>query len=338
MACAGREGTPVLTLSHRRNHRAIASPSRARARAKLAVVQTDAERIEFINAAFYRGEPDGHLFTRLCLLLAHASDPAAASRTLDAGVHVYGVRIQVPFEEPDPVEVEKYLTIEVVMLAQHAIETCLRLFLGHASGEKCPPMSIASLTSPSDFREKLDMILSEEHAGDLRIEVGNVLFGISSKDAPDAIATRDACVPMVRDLAEYWLRDAPLYNALKHGLAGAPGSAVMQLGLTPDEDTMTVIGSGTSIEFLRRGKLPDVGTVWQSATKWVDLHESMAAAAMAIQLIGNIWSIAKYRYANAPRPERLCFPKDARLRDFAKPTGMLRDLAFNQFQVMRKRA
>ena len=55
-------------------------------------------------------------------------------------------------------------------------------------------------------------------------------------------------------------------TALKHGLEGAAGSAVVRLGAQPNYEHMTVIGEGASIEYLRRADVDGQGTVWQSAT------------------------------------------------------------------------
>ena len=296
---------------------------------------TDTERFQRMNEAFFRGEPADYIFKRFAVLMAFATDTEAVTGSLASGVELHGAYVETAPETPiDTAEVAKYVTIESTLLAHHSVEALLRLFLGHCSQPECPPLVVASLTSPIQFRERLGMILDENLLDDLQREVGMVVVGVPRDDTADRLATRDDCAYVIRDLAEFWLRDASLYNALKHGLAGAAGSAVVRLGAAPDDEHMTVIGEGASIEYLRRADVDGQGTVWQSATTWIDLHKTFAAITIALQLIQNIWSLARWRYVAGDVPAQLHVPT-VRLKDLAKPSGMVRDMAFNQFQVVK---
>ncbi len=290
-----------------------------------------------MNEAFYRGAPADYIFTRLALLMAFEQDTEAVAQALQSGVDLHGVHIEAAPDTPiDSAEVAKYVTIESTLLAHHSVEALLRLFLAHCSQPECPPLAVASLTSPVQFRERLDMILDDNLLDDVQREVGMIVVGVHRDDTDERLAMRNGCAAIIRDLAEFWLRDASLYNALKHGLAGAAGSAVFRLGTSPDDDdATTVFGEGVSIEYLRRAEVNGQGTVWQSATTWIDLHETFAAITLSSQLIDNLWSLARWRYVAGDTPMRLHVPT-GRLKDLAKPSGMVRDLAFNQFQVVKR--
>ena len=298
-------------------------------------VMTDAERFQQLNESFYRGDPADYIFTRLAILMAFEHDTPRVTQSLASGLELHGVRIRTEPEPPvEAVEVAKYVTIESTLLAHHAVEALLRLFLGHCSQPECPALIVASLTSPAQFRERLAMILDDGLLDDLQREVGMNVVGIGREDGADRLALRDNCAYLFRDLAEFWLRDAALYNALKHGLAGAPGSAVFRLGTQPGDEHMTVVGEGASIEYLRRARVEGQGDVWQSVTSWIDLNETFGAITLSLQLIQNIWSLARWRYVASVAPIQLQVPT-VRLKDLAKPSGMVRDVAFNHFQVIK---
>lgn len=297
---------------------------------------THDERFQRMNEAFYRGEPADYIFTRLAILMAFAKDTEGTSQALASAIELHGVYLETEAGPPvDPEEVAKYVTIESTVLAHHSVEALLRLFLGHCSQPECPPLEVASLTSPAQFRQRLAMVLDDDVLDDLQREVGMVVVGVHRNDDADRLAVRDHCALVIRELAGFWLRDASLYNALKHGLAGAAGSAVLRLGNQPADEHMTIVGEGASIEYLRQAEVDGGGKVWQSATTWIDLNETFAAITISLQLIQNVWSLARWRYIAGQAPVQLHVPT-ARLKDLAKPSGMIRDMAFNQFQVVKR--
>ena len=123
---------------------------------------------------------------------------------------------------------QHFLRIETHHLKHLAIETLLRMFLGHRRFPACPWYEISKLTNPGKFKDIVRKSIVEAEPDDLQSAVLDVLLGRSGDltTATDSdLDTSDNLSGFLRSFATDWLNEAKSYNATKHGLTAIPGAA-----------------------------------------------------------------------------------------------------------------
>jgi len=183
------------------------------------------ERIDYLNSAFYMGDPSAYLRTRLHMVLLVAARSNELEQLGNEGLTFEGVTIS-PISaddepEADPERLDTYVTTEVVLLQHHAAEAVLRNYVAHATQPGLPWVDLADRRKFWEFkrliRDKLVDGLPD------RAEIGKVCLG--NRSAPDDHdkdsweAAIDGLAAFLRSMALTFLDDAPVYNALKHGLS-----------------------------------------------------------------------------------------------------------------------
>ena len=266
-----------------------------------------------IRGAFYRAEPVDYFMTRLGQVLQHAENPNKLAADFKRGIRAQNLLLRIGDVSWSEVELQHHLIIEAISIAHHATETLLRLFLAHARSQEDAAIDIAATYRPSEFKDEVrSWIATDGHLDELREHYGLWIGGIGPAAPADQLAQRDREVPLLQDLARYWLDEAPLYNALKHGLAAVPSQAELVIGA----DTGAMSLTGPSIVYLVRSPIDKRHTQLSQRTQWIDLQQTFATALQAVFMIENLWGIAKYRYASAEMPKLKHTFTDLRLSSF----------------------
>lgn len=276
---------------------------------------SDDPSVRHVNERFYSSDPADYLETKLHLLILAGAKQAELGDLLVDGVEFSGVTLTfVPNDEPaqEP-DLSSYLAIESQQLLHHAAETALRLYFAHIPGPLPPWIELASNRSFAKFKREVDDRLVRGRPTD--DEVALVCLGARE---PYADATQEAWVGAIdgirtflREFGRRFLDDAPIYNAIKHGVGVAPGAAVVLMDAH-------VIGSGTSLEFPEASSWDKANAYrdWSLTTRWIDMQESLALVEVAVRLIESIWAIGRYRHLGQQAGvDRVFFPTDMRPTD-----------------------
>lgn len=275
------------------------------------------------NEAFYRADPGDYLLTRLELLLLAGGRRRELADLLKQGVSFAGFTVgpepadAIAAEPVAEESLEPFLTVESQQLLHHASETVLRLFVVHASRGQVPWVTLASERSFSAFKRLVseEFVDSEPSA---RL-VGYVCLG--SKTAPDGTDPGEwnnaiaGITAFLRRFAVIFLDDAPIYNAIKHGLGVSAGDAIVMINGHQ-------MGGGPSVDFPQSGEWEGDTRTWRLTTRWVDVGESLGLIRVATQMISSIWRVGRYRRIGGEAGGRLFYPVDLRPEELREPGRM----------------
>jgi hypothetical protein len=221
--------------------------------------------------------------------------------------------------EVDSASVVKYVSTESQVLLHHAAETVVRLFLAHRDTPPCPWLEMAGETIFWQFKDRVDReIVQHQRPGVLEAQAALAFLGRrEAGPAEDLDVWTDAAqnlAAFLRTVAERWLKEANVYNTMKHGLAVLPGNALFQL---LDEDGKPLrLGEGVSVEFLEPTRWEAGRRYWQLTTKWLDVQESLGLVEIACMMIDSLWSVARCRYVGSPAAGQVFFPAGLKPADF----------------------
>ena len=210
-----------------------------------------------------------------------------------------------------------FVTAEAEVLAHHAGETLLRLYLAHEFSAEtrpppCPSLDLARLRTISQFKDQVrHRFGSDSNPGETANldAVARVFHGSPAREtltpAPPADLWEKSLANIesyLRAFARQHLDSAPLYNAAKHGLAVTPTETGIQWG-----DGSLVKVEGPAIQYLEVRRDDHGRPRWQQVTHWVKADRQMALAFRTCQLIDMLWEVARHRYLAARRsaPYRL---------------------------------
>ena len=180
-------------------------------------------------------------------------------------------------EQSDEAFRQHFLRIETHHLKHLAIETLLRMFLGHRRFPPCPWYKISSFTKFWEFKDVVRETIVEAEPDALQSGVLDVLLGRSGNltTATDSdLDASDNLSRFLRSFARDWLNEAKSYNATKHGLTAIPGAAHLSIGEEGEE--MVDIGYGDSLQHLSHGQWEDNERVWSVTTRWIQLEQAVA--------------------------------------------------------------
>lgn len=250
-----------------------------------------------LNENFYSGDPAGYFRIRSNMLMLAAGASDEVQRLLEAGVRYDGLismELGRSAEERDDLDVA-YLVTESQALLHHVSEALIRLFLAHASGPACPWMEVASLRQFSDFKEQVAVLAHHTWPTELADSVPHVFFGGAPKE-PDLSTdeARETVTQLLRHLAAGLLKDANLYNSVKHGMA-VVGSRDAYVTLATGGGEPLMGSHGPSIAFLESESEGNT-RVWKVSRRWLSIRQAMWMSQLAIVEIDALWAIARARY------------------------------------------
>jgi hypothetical protein len=274
---------------------------------------------ERVTASFYSAEPAEYVLLRLVGLVSQIGYPGDHTALLRRGLDMYGLSIKVAPDVDTSEALERYARVESTALAHHAIEAFIRLFIAHASGDDSPALAVAQELNFATFKKHVrNRLVDDQDPDHMRLAVSSVMLAATPESVAQEIVDRFST--LIRDLAQLWLDDAPLYNVVKHGLAAGTTSERVSIAPTPDGPHM-IMNEGDALEYLifKRGDAKGEKR-WFSRTHWVDVQENVTAAFLTYCLTDSLWRLAKWRYGVTGRPESGPFiPHHGRLRDFLPP-------------------
>jgi len=205
-----------------------------------------------------------------------------------------------------------FVSAEAELLAHHAGETLLRLYLAHefAAGgpaPSCPPLDLARLRSFTEFKERVRLRFGERSDAEDREHRNAVARVFHATDVRENLLPAPPPVDLwekslaniegyLRAFAHQHLERAPLYNAAKHGLALTPTEMSVQM-----DDGSLLKAEGQVIQYLEVRDDRHDRPRWQQVTHWVKADRQMALVFRTCQLIEALWETARYRYLASRR-------------------------------------
>jgi hypothetical protein len=230
--------------------------------------------------------------------------------------------------------------MESQVVLHHAAKAVIRLFLAHVGAPPCPWLELASETSFSRFKRKVDdQLLRPRRRGVLEAEAAWVFLGrrnaFPDEELDDWTSAIENLAKFLRTFAERWLKESRVYNALKHGLAIVPGDAVFQL--LDDDGKAVRLGEGASVELLEATPWEDDRRAWQITTRWLDVQESLALVEIACLMIESLWLVARHRYVAGVAEGRLFFPSGLKPTDLRGPRSSIHTFSWKLLEERRTR-
>jgi hypothetical protein len=294
----------------------------------------EADEVQRLNEAFYATQPHDYFATRLTLLMVAAAKPEVINHALVDGLE-YGTlkigRDAAADEEPDE-EGERqavaFVAGDAMNLLQHVSETVLRYYLAHCPDPQgrlraCPWLTIADEVNFAAFKRAVERRFADdatELTAKRRDDVTIAFYLARNGGTDDPVELErlarsvDEIEGWLRHFARYFLDDARLYNAMKHGLAVRPGQSMVEVKTPADEERVArgerplIHQDGPSIEYLGRTG-PD--EPFKRVTRWIRPDVAMAEARIANWMLEQIWTIGRTRYVDLPagtaKPMRLRF-------------------------------
>lgn len=250
-----------------------------------------------LNEEFYAGDPAGYFRTRLNMLLLAAGASGEVERLLDAGVRYEGlvtVQLGHSSEERGDLHVV-YLVTESQALLHHVSEALIRLFLAHAAATPFPWIEVGALRQFAQFKEQVAVLATSTWPKELTAAVPRVfLGGVPRSHKESAVEAASAITRLLRHLASGLLKDANLYNSVKHGMA-VVGSEDAYVTIATEGGQPFMGSSGPSVAFLESEKTGDE-RVWKVTRRWLSLRQAMWMSQLAVVEIDALWAIARARY------------------------------------------
>jgi len=248
---------------------------------------------------YYSASPASYFMARWNLLMLSAAEPDAVGALLVAGIEYDGITAKIedrPQTEADERQHLAFLITESQSLLHHISESLIRLFLAHAGQPVSPWLEMASLNPFWKFKAQVALLTHSHWPDGLEDEVLPVFLGRPRKDqTAQVLEAKTASIRLIRILSEHLLKDAPLYNSVKHGLtvvAGHAGFSVIS------EQTGQGFGSsGTAVAFLEREKCPG-GHTWKHTRQLVSIRRTLWLSHLAITQIEALWTIAMWPYSD----------------------------------------
>ena len=297
-----------------------------------------AARYQQLNERFYNADPADYFRIRLSTLLLVAGRTGDLLGLLQEGVEYGRIRAAADADaEVDAASVARYVAMESQVLLHHAAEALIRLFLAHAGSPPCPWFVLSAETNFSRFKKRVeDQLVKPRRREALEEEAAFILLGrrhLGPGEDPAKWSNATENLTMfLCVLAERWLKDSRVYNAMKHGLAVIPGDALFQI--LDDDGKAIRFGEGTSIEYLepREWEKDERGRrhrrEWQTTIRWLDIQEALGLVEVAGLMIDSLWLVAKHRYLGNDAEGRLFFPAGLKPADLRGPRSSVQTFSW----------
>jgi hypothetical protein len=271
------------------------------------------ESQQIVNEAFYEVPPSSYFRRRLATLLAVA-DSQSGIEGLLSQPRSYG-KITLTHTPPEgenrQTEVDAFVTSESQVLAHHLFETLLRMYLAHANHSPCPPIELARLRTPGDFKAAVNKRFIKHEATQENIQ--NISEVFQGADSPSV--TADArqrylagsvnIEKYLRRFASLHLTGADMYNAAKHGFNVSPRNREvwisadgMQAGvggvarLNPAD---SLRHEGRALGHMAR-KWSNNRETWQLVIDWLDVERTLFYCARATEFLHMLWVVGQGRH------------------------------------------
>lgn len=199
--------------------------------------------------------------------------------------------------ESDRAFQQHYLRIETHHLKHLAIETLLRLFLGHKDSPECPWFEISKEFNFRKFKETVDTLIVNDWRDTLQSDVAFVFLGHSgdlTTASEEVLNYSSNLARFLRLFAGDWLQEANSYNATKHGLTAVPGEANLSIRVSPDR--MVEIAYGDRLAHLSTKGWSDGRRDWAVTTRWIRKEHAVPSIYVTIQMLRALWKVARVRY------------------------------------------
>ena len=310
------------------------------------------EVMDQLNKQFYRDcGPAEYLFIRLSTLCVVGGAKDAFTDILAEGVEFGGTNLQLAYtEQPDEIvppsshstedtERDYFIRIESHHLKHLAIETLLRLFLGHINVPLCPWVEMSKVTY--DFKKRVEAQIVNADREDLQADIRQIMLGLPrsgtvlneeqrERDMSDILA--DVLCLFAAD----WLDEAKSYNATKHGLTAVPGAAEFSIG--PQGEEQVNIASGDSLAHLVHSKW-DKNTAtrqWSSVTRWITISYAVTTVVLVRFMIQALWNVARARYGLTDSFRPLIWPPSFTIDELRKLKAGSTELSLSLFEEYKR--
>lgn len=195
--------------------------------------------VDRVNEEFYRGTPHQYFEQRLVWLLTAADRQDEPVELPEGGILDEALGQESEFD-PDALSSAArglYVAAETQVLLHQVAEAVIRLVFGHLGSPPSPRVEMAALSSPAKFRGRVEEEIVRVPPEHLREVLRPVVVGTGAPPSEGWIERLlDDSTAVVQQLARRLLRDAPLYNAAKHGFAVTAGHSRLELALHDDDD------------------------------------------------------------------------------------------------------
>jgi hypothetical protein len=259
-----------------------------------------------LNRAFYASDPSDYFGRRLSHLLRLASQTDAELRA-EPGRFTFGtLTMTVPGIDEDEADEDahkRFIFVESEVLVHHTAETLLRMFFAHRTAPPAPWIEVSKLRGFGEFKKRLVKLPKTEDVADLRRDIGFVFLG--HRQLPDDVDAErrteyETGVARITEFlyqyADTLLHRSGTYNAVKHGLAMQAGEPSVRIG-----DMAELSAAGPAISYLDQDQKHGERR-WVVRTRWFPLEHELGLAYIGIELLQNLWQLARARYVNWPMP------------------------------------
>ena len=261
-----------------------------------------------LNRSFYQENgPGDFILMRLYALCVVGGCYDQFKDILAEGVDFAKCKVQLmPTEGNDPDGLharsdeefrQHFLRIESHHLKHLAIETLLRMFLGHRGFPACPWYEISSFTNFKKFKKAVRTSIVESEIDGLQSGVLDVLLGRSgdrTTSTADDLDISHNLSKFLQAFAADWLSEANSYNATKHGLTAIPG--VAHLRTVAENEEIVDLGYAEFLTHLSYEINDDNTRVWSMTTRGISLEHAVASIMIVIEMLDSLWSVARCRY------------------------------------------
>jgi hypothetical protein len=265
------------------------------------VARHEPRDIANLNAGFYSSAPGDYFAVKLGLLTLMASGTRRFGGEVAAGVTLGPLTVQ---QDAPPgraqfadEQVESYVVAESVALSHHAAETLLRLLLAHLNDRGCPWLEVAMLRGPRDFKRALEQIVGGPNRLTIR-DMTDAFFLCDESSDPSSIANvrweraKSVHLALIVAFAKRLLMEAPLYNAMKHGLAIDTTHGTMSLGIPGEDPAVTT--EGHWVRVLDRERRDDE-VVWFESAQLVEPRHYWLMTLAGTYMMNALWSVGRAR-------------------------------------------
>jgi len=280
-----------------------------------------------LNETFYRASPPAYFEQRLFMLMATADKMIDLSEFIRKGMQFGPISVgpvaDYASTDDERAHQEQFLTTESIALLHHVSETLLRLYFAHASLVPVPWLALVAERNPNAFKDRVRRRFLEVSADspEEEAELATVFFGAPGRAALSPEPAQDAYEEGLRNIARWmrffareFIRNANLYNSVKHGVAIQPGRSQLAVSIDGVEEPF-LSAQGTSVTFVEQ-KAMGGRDAWHLTTVWLEPSHLTAAASVGIKLMYQLWNLGCTRYSDADPPglklfENLDFEKFA---------------------------
>lgn len=260
---------------------------------------------EFLLMRFHTLCVVGGAYEEFKAILAEGVEFAGSALSIDGATD----HLDSPEETADQFFQQHYLRIETHHLKHLAIETLVRLFLGHLDFPECPWFEMSRELAFSKFKKSVRSLIVKADAEALQSDVVRIILGQSSDLTTATKETLDSSSNLARFLrlfASDWLEEAKSYNATKHGLTARPDST--ELLIAPSSGGLHQLGRGDSLTHLSTQGWKNDRREWSLTTRWISREQAVASIYIVIQMIRALWRVARVRYGLCEESQPLELP------------------------------